>query len=107
MLIHYWWQAGEALRVQRTNSLGRRARGPAWPPEVGDAEPLPAGCDAGDLVEVLEFLEVSHPRLHSLKYSSPPLLSFHHCVGSLHDLQDRAYTWGATQDQFTWLTALS
>ncbi len=54
-------QEGEALRVHRSNTLGRRARGPAWPPELGDADPLPAGCCAGDLLEVLEFLE-ARPR---------------------------------------------
>jgi hypothetical protein len=54
-------QGGKALRVHRSNTLGRRARGPAWPPEVGDADPLPAGCCAGDLLEVLEFLE-ARPR---------------------------------------------
>ena len=51
-------QAGEALRVHRSNPLGRRARGPAWPLEVGDDELLPAHCDAGMVLEVLEFLEV-------------------------------------------------
>lgn len=56
-------QAGEALRVYRSNPLGRRARGPAWPLEVGDEKLLPAHCDAGMVLEVLEFLEV---RLHRL-----------------------------------------
>ena len=56
-------QAGEALRVHRSNPLGRRARGPAWPLEVGDDELLPAHCDAGMVLEVLEFLEVRCHRL--------------------------------------------
>lgn len=55
-------QAGEPLRVHRTNALGRRARGPAWPPEVPDDAPLPADCCAGDALEVLEFLEARPAR---------------------------------------------
>ena len=65
-------QAGEALRVHRSNALGRRARGPAWPLEVGDDELLPAGCDAGKVLEVLEFLEV---RRHRLAGPHPPALA--------------------------------
>jgi len=73
-------QEGEALRVHRSNALGRRARGPAWPPEVGDADPLPAGCCAGDLLEVLEFLE-ARPRAACAAARPPAAAPLSSCHG--------------------------
>ncbi len=51
-------QEREALRIRRNNKPGSDA--PRWPAGTANELALPQGCCAGDLLEVLEFLQACH-----------------------------------------------
>ena len=70
-------QGREALRIRRNTKP--RSGAPRWPAGTADKLALPEGCSAGDLLEVLEFLQACHNSscgTASLTWTSEPTCLF-------------------------------
>ena len=52
-------QEGRLIRVFKPGPKAQRRRGVAWPDELGTSMQIPDDCSAGELVEVVEFVQVT------------------------------------------------